>query len=563
MSSGTRSPSGDSVTPPLLPTGHIVGGRYTIQFPLARHAWASTYGAITAPNREVVIKVVDASSASRSAVPEALRRAGIVTRALGDRYVIPLLDSGRDAQSGASFIVTELSVHPSLEQLVQICPLDPAEAAILIGNLARVLDGAHGAGVTHLALKPSNVFVGPGPEYAVRVADFAAGALRAATEPAQWWSFAAPWLSPEQATKESEEAAGPPADEYAAALIAFFALTGHVFWEPPGLGGRDPVSWGNAIGDLRVPASDRARAFGFPLESAVDVVLARALAANPEERFETVGALADALGRALATRGTHDASARTADVSGLVAPLELVPSAQAVAISIAQVAMPVSPPPPAPDADGLSAEAARHLLSTPGQAIEGEVRAATPSDAAGARLRASDDAERIPGLDSIVPRSPRTRIAWVLGAAGLVALLGVGGLSALRSRTPPLAPTSSASVAAAAPLTASAQEERAPVKIVAPPATTPAPASASDVAELLVVCVPECDRVLLNGKRMKSYPQASAVAAGTYGIGVARPGYGGQFKQLSLRPGQKETVTFTLGRLHAGAEPAKKPPRVP
>jgi hypothetical protein len=58
---------------------------------------------------------------------------------------------------------------------------------------------------------------------------------------------------------------------------------------------------------------------------------------------------------------------------------------------------------------------------------------------------------------------------------------------------------------------------------------------------------------------MTSYPQAASLSPGTYGVGVARAGYGGQYMMLKLKRGQQETVRFTLNQVHPGGAAPKKP----
>ena len=553
------------MSPSLFPAGQIVGGRYTVQALLAHRSWATTYSAIAVPNRELVLKIVAPEVSAQPGTAEAIRRMAAAASVLGERHVAGLLESERDAESGSCVLVTALSAHPSLAQLVQLCPLNVDEMIILLRNAARLLDTAHAGGVVHLALKPANVFVGPGPDYLVRLADFGAGALRSGVEPEERIAFAGEWLAPEQAAADDEERAGPPADIFTLALIAFFAATGR----PLSRAGRED-------GAAQISACRRARELGVTLPPEADAVFARALSPAPADRFSTATDLVDALARACG-QAAPAPEARTS--TGSFAGGEPVTSAPAVAIPIAapapgaDAAAPPSPsPPPSPapappspdPPSGSEPSSAAHLVAA----------ATSPSPETAPPPPPGEEE------DLVVPRAPKGRrfavaaailAASALAGAALVARARVAPVAPLHADAPGLTPAPASSPPEPAPppqpLAARPPPEQPPSPGLAPSGTpspgTPEPAPSADpatasLARLQVVCEPQCDRVLLNGKPMKSYPEAALVSPGTYGIGVARHDYGGQYQMLKLRPGQQETVRFTLNLLHPGAA-TKKP----
>jgi serine/threonine-protein kinase len=557
---------------PLLPTGAILAGRFTVQATLAHRPWAATYGAIAAPNRELVLKVIDPSLGVEAG--EAIRSAQAAVSALGDRGVVPLVESGQIPENGAQFLVTARCAQPSLAQLVELCPLTVEETVVFARNMARVLDVAHATGVVHGALKPSNVFVGPAPELAVRLADFGAEVLRRGADEAELAAFAGPWLAPEQWGQGRARAS---ADLFTFGLLTFFALTGRRFLRADA---RDPSA-------LRVSASERAQEIGASISSAADPVFTRALAPDPRDRFPTARAFVDALAVACGQLVPAH-SAPPAPVPASRAPVvgEQVTSAPAVAISIGPTPKATTPPVTAPMGVPLVA-AAKPAPSSP-PAIAEVVAEATP----------------------LVPPPKKSR-RFPLGAAaggGLVALAALVALVArfapIHARTPPPKATEAPSVVAAAPPTATApneapppssppavasitapapiggdspapaaptpaaSESAAPAPVVADSpapaapapvaADTPAPAAPEAVettltaaaadsnAQLVVTCEPACERVLVNGKPMASYPDPASLPPGSYGIGVGRHGYGGQYRMIKLSKGEHTTVHFTL-----------------
>ncbi len=227
---------------PELAAGHILGGRYTIVGSMGRGARVATYEAVSAPNRQVVVKLYDPALGPPTLAT--LRAAEAVTRDLPRGAALEVVEVGVDGGSGAAMVVTERSPRPSLADLVQLCPLSAAEAATLARNLARALGAAHERGLAHLGLKPRNVFVGPAPACEVQLADFGSTVARAAPGGAAVDPLDVPWLAPEQVFGGA--APGVASDVFSAALVVFFALTGRSFWTA-GAGPLEPAAWSNEV----------------------------------------------------------------------------------------------------------------------------------------------------------------------------------------------------------------------------------------------------------------------------------------------------------------------------
>ncbi|ATD73239.1 MULTISPECIES: serine/threonine-protein kinase [Gordonia] len=187
-------------------------------------------------------------------------------------------------------------------------PLDPRLACTIVRGVAAGLDAAHRRGIMHRDIKPANILVTPGlggdrpgntgsltPE-AVKVTDF--GIAQVLDEVTNLTGTGITigtmhYASPEQIEGRRVD---PRSDIYSLGATAFELLTGappfdatslhglmtaHMYHEPP-------------------PASSRNGA----LPAAVDAVLARAMAKNPDDRYPTAGEFADALHDAFDTRQT-------------------------------------------------------------------------------------------------------------------------------------------------------------------------------------------------------------------------------------------------------------------
>jgi serine/threonine protein kinase len=600
-----------------LPPGQILGGKYTLQALLRRAPWGSTHRALTSPNREVVIKVLDASLAEHPDVLEAIRIAETAGAAVPAHLALRVIEQGVDAAAGVPYIVTPAAATPSLEQLVELCALSPREAVAFVLNLGKAFDALHFAGYEHLAFKPSNVFVGPTPECAVQVADFGANAVRARMDREAQLAFSAPWLAPEQV--DGDQKAGPEADVFAAALVTFFAMTGRSLW--PSCRGAvvDVSAWRAEIARTAPRASVAAAEIGATIDPAFDEAFANALA-SPAARTKSVGAFAAALADALAS--VHPAP--PAEASSVLAtaislppdaiepesleapapahtptlappageslppvPERVVPSSD-VAIAVqAPVPSTLARPHTVPYWNEAATEPAAHPASlapapVPARSVA-PMGSSVPVPARMAAPAVAAPAPSIPPVPMLSPRGSGRRWAAVgLGVAigivvGVVAFgrsrgLSPGGTTTGGATEPASSVPSAALPAPPPPADASAAELPAAAGTAA---VAPAPASAEpasptpvdsapaapevirpDDAELTIVCEPACDLVAIDSRAVTDYPRPVHLRPGVHGVGASRAHYGGQWKQVTVRAHEKATVTFALTPSSSGA---KKP----
>jgi Protein kinase domain len=171
-------------------------------------------------------------------------------------------------------------------------PLDPARALAICRQAANALDAAHANGLVHRDVKPSNVLLGAGEH--VYLADF--GLTRRLDEeggpPGEGRSVGTPaYLAPEQLE------GGPVdgrTDVYSLGCLLYECLTG----EAPFAGGsRLAVAWAHLEEE---PPSVSARRPDLP--EAIDAVIRKAMAKQPEDRYPTCSALVTAGEEALGFR---------------------------------------------------------------------------------------------------------------------------------------------------------------------------------------------------------------------------------------------------------------------
>ena len=263
------------MTAPHLGPGHTVAGSYTIRAILGFTGESATYHAVSGTGQEVVIKLYDPALGQRADVMGELERVRGQVAALPPGGAVPVIDAGYDVGTGAPFEVTEYLRIPSVASLLSQRLLSVDVVAQVMNGLSQILDQGQAHQLSHLALKPTNIFVGPTPGHQVRVTDFAASVVRRASPTHEAYVHSAPWWAPEQL--QPAAVLGPAADVFSAALVAFYALTGRSYWlscqqHPP-----DLAAWQAEVMGQRPPISQRARELGAVINPIVDGVFGRAV----------------------------------------------------------------------------------------------------------------------------------------------------------------------------------------------------------------------------------------------------------------------------------------------
>ena len=289
--------------------GTLVDDRYRIVSRVGSGGMAEVYCADDVQlGRRVAVKLLHGRFAADEEFVERFRREASSAAALSHANIVAVYDRGE--WSGTYYIVMEYLDGRSLDSIVrEEAPL-PAERAIeLTEQVLRAARFAHRRGIVHRDLKPHNVIIDE--EGRVKVTDF--GIARAgASEITQTGSImgTARYLSPEQAQGHP---VSPRSDLYSIGVMLYELLTGAVPFEG------DSVV---AIALRHLSEPPRPPSSLVPsITPALDAIVLRALAKNPDERFADADEFLAALGNERA-RIRGDTGANTASL----APVVLTPS---------------------------------------------------------------------------------------------------------------------------------------------------------------------------------------------------------------------------------------------
>jgi eukaryotic-like serine/threonine-protein kinase len=241
---------------------------------------------------------------------ERFRREGSLLSRLSHPNIARLLDAGV-SEGGQPYLVLEHVEGERIDRYADARRLSPeARLALFLAVLGAVAH-AHANLIVHRDLKPSNILVTP--DGTVKLLDFGIAKLLeegpAGAEPSTITDLGGRALTPEYAAPE-QVAGGTvttATDVYALGVMLYVLLAGR---HPTGEGSRTAAEHLKGILDTEPPrlsaAVSGAEARGVPVERLrrlyagdLDNIVAKALKKRPEERYTTVGALADDLRRHL------------------------------------------------------------------------------------------------------------------------------------------------------------------------------------------------------------------------------------------------------------------------
>ena len=273
--------------------GSPFAGRYQVERELGRGGMAVVYLAEDMKHhRRVAIKVLHPELSSSVGGGRFLREIAVAAQ-LSHPNILALHDSGETG--GLLYYVMPYAEGESLrDRLQRERALSPEDALAIVREVAEALEHAHARGIVHRDIKPENILLSGGhalvSDFGIAHAvDVAGGERLTATGIAVGTPA---YMSPEQASGMSVDARS---DVYSLACVAYEMLGG----DPPFTGGSPQAIMARHAIDTPLPL----RTVRPTVTEAMDVVLGKALAKVPGDRFATPTQLAVALNKAHATGG--------------------------------------------------------------------------------------------------------------------------------------------------------------------------------------------------------------------------------------------------------------------
>lgn len=407
--------------------GHTLG-QYRIIEQLGKGGMATVYRAFQPSlDRYVAIKVLMPYFAHEEGFSERFVREAKAIAHLDHPHILPIYDYGQEGE--VHYIVMKCVDPGTLKDLEADSPISLYLSVKLVSQIADALDHAHQRGVIHRDVKPANILMDRG-EW-VFLTDFG---LARMVEGSQQLTLSGvgvgtpAYMSPEQCQGKLIDRR---ADIYSLGIVLYEMLTGCVPFEA-----ETPLAvvLKHITDPLPMP-----RSINPAIPEAVELVILKALAKAPEDRYQTAGEMAAALCNAVEC-------AEMADLTE-------------------------SPFPGPPSPTILSEPTVREGGAIPLVAdLEPPVQAFEPAPLPAAAERVSDVAPTLASIETAIPApesvvrarpvlSPRRVPLWAYVAAAIVVLtlvaggawLGMGGWSRLTVRVvvptvpgeqiPPLAST--------------------------------------------------------------------------------------------------------------------------
>ncbi|MBN1217849.1 MAG: protein kinase [Anaerolineae bacterium] len=263
-------------------------GQYRIIEQIGEGGMATVYKAYQPGlDREVAIKVLPPIHAKQPGFSERFQREAKAIASLNHPNILPVYDSGQE--NGHSFIVMRYVAGASTLKAVMGAQLSLQQALNIVEQIAAALDYAHRQGVVHRDVKPGNVLMDG--DWAL-LTDFGLAKMTETSVKLTGTGVGIgtpAYMSPEQGKGATVD---HRTDIYALGIILFEMLTGQI---PHDAETPFAIVLKRTTEPLPLP-----RSINPNIPAAVERVILKALAVNPDDRYQSAGELAEALHQAAA-----------------------------------------------------------------------------------------------------------------------------------------------------------------------------------------------------------------------------------------------------------------------
>lgn len=302
--------------------GQILAGKYRIDDRLSEGGMGTVYrGTHVLMDKTVAVKVLRPSLAADEKIVARFSREARAASRISHPHALSVTDFG-EAENGVVFLVMEYLDGKTLKEIIrEDGPMALPRVVEILRQVGGALDAAHSEGVVHRDLKSDNIMLlsSSGTDYA-KVLDFGIAKIKEA-DGAYDPGLTAPdlvigtpqYMSPEQCSQSPDIDAR--SDIYSLGVILYELLVGHVPFT-----GESPTAI--MLKHLQEPApsvlDERS-----DVPRAVSAVIARALAKEPDARYQAVNELVEDF--TIAAGMTPASESQSASHKRVVVPVEPVP----------------------------------------------------------------------------------------------------------------------------------------------------------------------------------------------------------------------------------------------
>jgi len=264
----------------LLAPGTSLGDRYVLREPVARGGMGEVWRADDLVlSRSVAVKVLLPSLSGDPGFAERFRTEARAMAALSDPRIVEVYDYGQ--VDGIPYLVMPFIKGESLHELLnRVGPLPPREAMMIVAQAANALQVAHQSGIVHRDVKPGNLLLRPDGRLVLTDFGIARIVESDLVSPADVATGTAAYLAPEQI---SGNRVAPATDIYSLGVVAYECLTL-----------TRPFVVDSSIGIVPTQRRDELPPLPDTIPSEVQHVVMRALAKDPEQRWPSAHAMAEA-----------------------------------------------------------------------------------------------------------------------------------------------------------------------------------------------------------------------------------------------------------------------------
>jgi serine/threonine protein kinase len=264
-------------------------GQYQIEEQIGQGGMATVYRAYQPSiNRYVAIKILPSQYAQDPNFVKRFEQEAKAIAALEHPHILPVYDFG--TQEGLTYMVMRYVRGGTLSNLMGQ-PLSNERIVRLIGDMARALDYAHKQGVVHRDIKPSNILIDRNGE--ALLTDFGIAKLMEGSGATQLTGAGSvlgtpAYMSPEQAKGASVDGRS---DVYSLGVVLYELLTGQQPYRA-----ETPVAV--VLKHVSEPLTPP-RTVNANVPEPLERVVIKAMAKEPDQRYQTAGEMEVALQQAL------------------------------------------------------------------------------------------------------------------------------------------------------------------------------------------------------------------------------------------------------------------------